>query len=90
MQAVGVSAGMSVISMIEVIVFIYIILNGIFIDILNLWRRIFLCLNGNKINQNLTSDLESTTMNEEDVEGNDILDDEEQEFKKIYVSINFR
>ena len=90
MQAVGVSAGMSVISMIEVIVFIYIILNGIFIDILNLWRKIFLCLNGNKINQNLTSDLESTTMNEEDVEGNDILDDEEQEFKKIYVSINFR
>ena len=58
----GVSAGMSVISMIEVVVLVYIILNGIFHDIIYLWRKFLSFVNKTKIG---ALDLEAKTINNE-------------------------
>ena len=80
----GVSAGMSVISMIEVVVFVYIILSGIFYDIIYLWRKVLSFLNGQSMNENKTA----STISKENVKENN--SDDDQQIKKIYVSLNFR
>ena len=80
----GVCAGMSVISMIEVVVFVYIILSGIFYDIIYLWRKVLSFLNGQSMNENKTA----STISKENVKENNSDDDEQ--IKKIYVSLNFR
>ena len=84
----GVSAGMSVISMFEVLVFFYLILNGIFHDLRYVWKKMLSYLDGNTARQEVTSDLEANFEHKIDVYADDVEDDEQQ-IHKIYVSINF-
>ena len=87
----GVSAGMSVISMIEVVVLVYVILNGIFHDTIYLWRMFLSFVNGPKNDNEITLDLEAKIINNEYVtlsKSND--NDDDENIEKIYVSINFR
>ena len=89
----GVCAGMSVISMIEVVVLVYLILDGIFLDILGkiltFWRKIHSFLDGKNTIEPSTSDPNIKPLSEENNEDND-SEDEEQEIQNIYVSINVR
>ena len=88
----GVSAGMSVISMIEVVVLLYLILDGIFHDIIDniatFRRKIVSFLNGSTTIRPSTSAWNTKPPNEANIEDNDFEEDE-QEIQKIYVSINF-
>ena len=85
----GVSAGMSVLSMIEVLVFLYLILNGTFHDVKYLWKKIVSYLIGKNMSQTKTSDLEANFMNEEDIEASDLEGDAKQIYD-LYVSITFK
>ena len=84
----GVSAGMSVLSMIEVIVFVYIILNGIFHDIWWLWKKMLSYSKGEKIIKKASSDPKTKSLIKKDVD-KDELEEDQQEILKIYVSTNF-
>ena len=88
----GVSAGMSVISMIEVVVLLYLILDGILHDVIDsiatFRGKIVSFLNGSTTIGTSTSALKTKSPNEENIEDYDFEEDE-QEIQKIYVSINF-
>ena len=84
----GLFSGMSVLSMIEVIVFVYVILNGIFHDIWWLWKKMLSYLKGEKIIKKAASDANTKSLNKKDVD-NDELEEDQQEILKIYVSTNF-
>ena len=87
----GVSAGMSVISMIEVVMLLYLILDGIFHDIINniasFKRKIVSFLNGASTLEPSTSARYTKPSNKDIIENNDLVEDE-HEIEKIYVSIN--
>ena len=81
----GVSAGMSVMSMFEVVLFVYLIANGIFHDVRNLKKTVSSYLKGGYISEKVTSPMKTNSWNE-----NDGFDKNLQAIEKIYVSINFR
>ena len=83
----GVAAGMSVLSMVEVVVFVYIILDGIYHDIRNLKKTVLSYLKGKEENsENMTCDANAKSLNKKHI-GIDEFEEDQHEIKRIYVSI---
>ena len=82
----GVSAGMSVLSMIEVLVLVYLVINGIFLDIVFLWKKVISYLKGKrKSSHKVTVDLEANPFYRNTCEV-DELEEDQQQLQKLYVS----
>ena len=77
----GVCAGMSVLSMVEVFVFIYIVFTGLFIDILELWKKIKSYI----ITTTLHEDKSASSSKVAEVHFEDV-EESKQDVRNLYVS----